>query len=165
MARIELEIEDTAQRMTLKAMLEAEGHTIAPANPEVVFHDSIERARSEAANVPTILLATASQIPEAVRAMQEGVWGYLFVPLQAGEAGLMVRRALSSQPGAAAAAETPAEGELKTLEQIELDYIKQVLRACKHNQARAARVLGIGRNTLWRKLKKVQTTVEGDAPE
>ena len=164
MARIELEIEDTAQRMTLKAMLEAEGHTIAPANPEVVFHDSIERARSEAANVPTILLATASQIPEAVRAMQEGVWGYLFVPLQAGEAGLMVRRALSSQPGAAAA-ETPAEGELKTLEQIELDYIKQVLRACKHNQARAARVLGIGRNTLWRKLKKVQTTVEGDAPE
>ena len=54
---------------------------------------------------------------------------------------------------------------LKTLEQIELDYIQQVLRACKHNQARAARVLGIGRNTLWRKLKKVQTTVEGDAPE
>ncbi len=164
MARIELEIEDTAQRMTLKAMLEAEGHTIAPADPEVVFYDSVERARSESANVPTILLATASQIPEAVRAMQEGVWGYLFVPLQAGEAGLMVLRALASQPGAAEA-ETLAEGELKTLEQVELDYIKHVVRACKHNQARAARVLGIGRNTLWRKLKKVQGTVKGDAPE
>ncbi len=164
MARIQLEIGDTAQRMTLKAMLEAEGHTIAPADPEVVFHDSIERARPEAANVPTIVLATASQIPEAVRAMHEGVWGYLFIPLQAGEAGLMVRRALASQPGVPDA-EAPAEGELRTLEQIELDYIKQVVRACKFNQARAARVLGIGRNTLWRKLKKAQPAVKGDAPD
>ena len=164
MARIQLEIEDTAQRMTLKAMLEADGHTITPADPEVLFCDSMERARAEAANVPTIVLATASQIPEALRAMQEGVWGYVFLPMQAGEAGLMVRRALASRPGAPES-ETPAEGDLKTLEQIELDYIKQVVRACKYNQARAARVLGIGRNTLWRKLKKAQPAVEGDAPD
>ena len=164
MARIQLEIEDTAQRMTLKAMLEAEGHTIAPVDPEVVFHDSVEKARSESGNVPTVVLATASQIPEAVRAMQEGVWGYVFVPLQAREAGLMVCRALASQPGGPQE-EMPAEGELKTLEQIEFDYIKQVVRACKYNQARAARVLGIGRNTLWRKLKKVQAAVEGEAPD
>ncbi len=162
MARIQLEIEDTAQHMTLKAMLEAEGHTIAPADPEIVFHDSIEKARSESANVPTIVLATASQIPDAVRAMQDGVWGYLFIPMQSGEAGLMVRRALASQPGTPEA-ETPVEVGLKTLEEIELDYIRQVVRACKHNQARAARVLGIGRNTLWRKLKKVEAAVEGDA--
>lgn len=164
MARIQLEIEDTAQRMTLKAMLEAEGHTFGPADPEVVFHDSIEKARSESGNVPTVVLATASQIPDAVRAMQEGVWGYLFVPLQAGEAGLMVQRALARRRGSPEV-ETPAEGEFKSLEQIELDYIKHVVRACKFNQARAARILGIGRNTLWRKLKKVQAATDGDAPD
>lgn len=164
MARIRLEIEDAAQRMTLKAVLEAEGHILVAVDPEVVFHDSIERARAEAGSVPTIVLATASQIPEAVRAMQEGVWGYIFIPLQAGESGQMVRRALAMQPGASGA-ETSAEGELKTLEQVEFDYIRQVVRACKHNQARAARVLGIGRNTLWRKLKKTQTAVKEEAPE
>ena len=164
MARIQLEIEDAAQRMTLKAVLEAKGHTLVAADPEVVFHDSIERARSEAGRVPSIVLATASQIPEAVRAMQEGVWGYIFVPLQADEAGQMVRRAVASQRGASGE-DGSAEGNLKTLEQVEQDYIEQVVRACKHNQARAARVLGIGRNTLWRKLKKTSTAVKEDAPE
>ena len=164
MARIQLKIEDAAQRMTLKAVLEAEGHTLVSADPEIVFHDSIERAQAEVGNAPTIVLATASQIPEAVRAMRAGVWGYVFLPLQGGEAGQMVRRVLASQRGAPEA-QGAADGELKTLEQVELDYIHQVVRACKHNQARAARVLGIGRNTLWRKLKKVQAIVEGDASD
>ncbi len=165
MARVRLEIEDTAQRMTLKAMLEAEGHTIAPEDPQLVFSGTIEGALSKPAGVPTIVLAMASQVPDAVRAMRKGVWGYLFVPLQAGEAGLMVRRALSDHPGSEVK-EADVVEEMGTLEQIELDYIQVVVRACKHNQARAARVLGIGRNTLWRKLKKSRGPAdEGDAPE
>lgn len=159
MARIRVEIEDTIQRMTLKAMLEAGGHMIAPEDPEVVFSDSIEGALSKPAGVPTIVLATASQVPDAVRAMQKGVWGYLFVPLQAGEAGLLVQRALAAQPGGEMK-EADAVEAMKTLDQVELDYIREVVRACKHNQARAARVLGIGRNTLWRKLKKGRGPVE-----
>ena len=164
MARIRLEIEDSAQRMTLKAMLEAGGHTIAPEDPEVVFNDSIEGALSKPAGVPTIVLATASQIPDAVRAMRKGIWGYLFVPLQASEAGLVVQRALASQ-ARGEVKEADAVEAMRTLEQVELDYIREVVRACKHNQARAARVLGIGRNTLWRKLKKGRGPVEGDAPD
>ncbi len=164
MSRIRLEIEDTAQRMTLKAMLEAGGHTIALEDPEVVFNDSIEGALSKSAGVPTIVLATASQVPDAVRAMRKGVWGYLFVPLQASEAGLVVQRALAAKPSGEVK-EADAVEAMRTLEQVELDYIREVVRACKHNQARAARVLGIGRNTLWRKLKKGRGPVEGDAPD
>ncbi|MDK1020362.1 MAG: helix-turn-helix domain-containing protein [Candidatus Hydrogenedentes bacterium] len=164
MARVRLEIEDTAQHMTLKAMLEAEGHTIAPEDPEVVFNDSIEGALSKPAGVPTIVLATASQISDAVRAMQKGVWGYLFVPLRAGEAGLMVQRALAAQ-ARGEVKQADAVEAMRTLEQVELDYIREVVRACKHNQARAARVLGIGRNTLWRKLKKGRGPVEGDGQD
>jgi two-component system response regulator HydG len=37
-----------------------------------------------------------------------------------------------------------------------MEHIQRVLRVCKHNQAKAARILGIGRNTLWRKLKRGQ---------
>jgi len=42
---------------------------------------------------------------------------------------------------------------LVTLEEVEREHIGRVLEACTGNRAEAARVLGIGRNTLWRKLR------------
>ena len=46
-----------------------------------------------------------------------------------------------------------AEGPLGTLEQVEREHILRVLDACGGSQSEAARVLGIARNTLWRKLR------------
>ena len=43
--------------------------------------------------------------------------------------------------------------ELRSLKSVERDYIVYVLEACGGNRSEAARVLGIGRNTLLRKLK------------
>jgi ActR/RegA family two-component response regulator len=79
--------------------------------------------------------------------MREGVWGYVFVPLQPGEAVMAVQRAT-------AGGSAPAAEDLRRLEDVEMEHIVRVLRKCKNNQAKAARMLGIGRNTLWRKLKK-----------
>jgi DNA-binding NtrC family response regulator len=42
---------------------------------------------------------------------------------------------------------------LRSLADVEQEHILAVLRACQGIQADAARVLGIGRNTLWRKLR------------
>jgi two-component system response regulator HydG len=50
-------------------------------------------------------------------------------------------------------AATAGGGPLRTLAQVEREYILAVVRACHGNQSEAARVLGIGRNTLWRKLE------------
>jgi len=44
----------------------------------------------------------------------------------------------------------------KTLKEMESDYIKIVLRSTGGNRARAARILGIGPATLWRKLKEIK---------
>lgn len=41
----------------------------------------------------------------------------------------------------------------KTLEEVELDYIREVLMACEGNRVRAAEVLGISPTTIWRKLQ------------
>lgn len=41
---------------------------------------------------------------------------------------------------------------LSTLAQVEQEHVLAVLRACHGVQAEAARILGIGRTTLWRKL-------------
>lgn len=145
MARIQLSIEDGPQRMTLQATLESAGHSIVDTGADVLFTSSADTALRRARDTRVILLATASGVPEAVRAMREGVWGYVFVPLQPGEAVMSVERALAS-------ATSPGE-DLRSLEDVELEHIRRVLRKCKNNQAKAARMLGIGRNTLWRKLR------------
>ena len=49
-----------------------------------------------------------------------------------------------------------SQQESLTLAEAEQRFILDTLRRCKYNQARAARMLGIGRNTLWRKLKQAR---------
>jgi DNA-binding NtrC family response regulator len=63
-----------------------------------------------------------------------------------------------------AAAQAP-QGALRTLAQAEKEHVLTVLRACHGIQADAARVLGIGRNTLWRKLRAYgEAEGGGDGP-
>ena len=60
-----------------------------------------------------------------------------------------------SLPARAAQAPTGGGYPVGTpLEQVELDHIKRTLEACDGNRTEAARMLGIGRNTLARKLKE-----------
>jgi DNA-binding NtrC family response regulator len=47
-----------------------------------------------------------------------------------------------------------APGPLKTLEEKEAEYIQEVLKACGGNQTEAAKVLGISRTSLWRRISK-----------
>jgi len=60
-------------------------------------------------------------------------------------------------PGAAAAtpAPAPAAAPLRSLAEVERDHILATLDACGGSPSSAARVLGIGRNTLWRKLRRL----------
>jgi DNA-binding NtrC family response regulator len=44
--------------------------------------------------------------------------------------------------------------EIRTLEEVERDYIAAALRALGGNRAKAAEKLGIGAATLYRKLKQ-----------
>jgi len=47
----------------------------------------------------------------------------------------------------------PAMVDLRSLAEVERDHILSVVAACQGSPSEAARVLGIGRNTLWRKLR------------
>jgi len=173
MAIVWLHIEDTTDRLTLKAILESEGHQAGGTESEVAIADAPERAEALASRMPTLLLSTAAELPRAVEAMRRGVFGYILRPFQPGEAGLMVARALETahRAGQGAAAntepvlETPAAGqELVSLAAVEREHIERVLRACRNNHTRAANILGIGRNTLWRKLKKYEAEDQSRPP-
>jgi two-component system, NtrC family, response regulator HydG len=49
-----------------------------------------------------------------------------------------------------------------TLEEQEKNYIKWVLDKCEGNKTRAARIMGIDRVSLWRKIKRFGLEPEGD---
>lgn len=151
MARVQLRVHDEAPRLTLKTLLESDGHTIVERDPNIVLTDDVDYAIRAASSTPSLVLAAASQIGGAVAAMRNGVYGYIFVPFLPGEAALMINRALEGSW-----ASKDSSSEIAPLELVEAEHILRVLRMCKHNQAKAARILGIGRNTLWRKLKKIR---------
>jgi DNA-binding NtrC family response regulator len=164
MARIALYIDDLPNRFTMKAMLEAEGHIIAETrrgDADLVIADDCAAAIREARRRPALCLAAASQIPAAVEAMQQGVFGYIFLPLQPGEAAVMVSRALEGA-GRKDTGPVAPPVENQALAEVEKQHILDTLHRCRHNQARTARQLGIGRNTLWRKLKKYGMQEESD---
>jgi two-component system response regulator HydG len=56
-------------------------------------------------------------------------------------------------PSAPTAATSRPFDDGRSLAEVEREHIERVLAACGGAQAEAARVLGIGRNTLWRKLQ------------
>jgi len=53
----------------------------------------------------------------------------------------------------------PGDGENRfpTLLEVEQEYVQRVLAHVAGNRSRAAQVLGIGRVSLWRKLKRLES--------
>lgn len=146
MARIELRIDNPANRMVLKSMLDADGHETVSSEPELLFCDDLALAATLTDRAPVIVAVQAAEIPGAVRAMRHGVYGYILVPFQPGEASMMVNRAMAAGIPKHAA-------PMRSMDEVEKEHILEVYRRCKRNCAEASRVLGMGRNTVWRKLK------------
>ena len=47
------------------------------------------------------------------------------------------------------------EGDIRTLDEVIEEYMLYALRLCKGNTVEAARLLDIGRSTLYRRMKKI----------
>ncbi len=148
MARVLLDIDDSMNHHTLASILKADGHSVVAAEADVIITDDALAAIPHARTAPTLVLTMASGLRAVVAAMRQGVYGYIFLPLQEGETELMVRRAL----GGATSSSPPMPSTLAEMERL---HIRTALEYCHNNRAQAARLLGIGRNTLWRKLKSL----------
>ncbi len=152
MPRIKLEIHQPLNEFTLKTILEAHGYIVADDVPDVVITDDYSSALKYASALPTLVLATAQQIPQAVELMRRGVYGYIFIPFQPGEANMMIERAL----GLWSIGKKQGKTKSPSLTELENELILKTLAECHFNRSETARRLGIGRNTLWRKLKKIK---------
>jgi two-component system response regulator HydG len=61
---------------------------------------------------------------------------------------------LSPRAATRAATPAPPRAHLRPLAEVEREHVLRVVEACGGSQVEAARILGIGRNTLWRKLRR-----------
>jgi two-component system response regulator RegA len=93
-------------------------------------------------------------IANAIEAVRQGALDYLTKPVDVDQ----ILASLARGPSARGAGEGPnpteaaARRRAPSLERVEWEHIQRVLADCDGNVSRAARVLGIHRRTLQRKL-------------
>ena len=170
MALILLVEDEKLLRWALEQQLKRAGHTVLAApdlatavvhpesrQPDVVLLDlglpdghgldfyATNRERLEGSVV--IGMPALGQVGEAVRAMKLGALDYLGRPVQVED---LLQAFLGK--GLATGAEKGADSQ--TLARREREYVEWVLAACDGNISRAARQLGLHRQSLQRKLRK-----------
>lgn len=164
MANVELYIDDPSLRETVRLLLERAGHHVQDHGGDVLLAQSPRHARALMdRHRPVLMFAGVADVAEAVTVMRAGAFGYVLLPLQAGELELMVSRAAASgnalppatpdAPAASGSAVPLPDATPSPLRHLEREAILAALKACGGNRSHAARRLGIGRNTLWRKMR------------
>jgi two-component system response regulator RegA len=111
--------------------------------------DVIQELRAIDSSMTIIVLTGYGSIPTAISAMKKGADHYLSKPADADQI-LAVYDTLRSAPGdAPGAPET-----VPTLARVEWEHMQRVIADCDGNISQAARLLGIHRRSLQRKLTK-----------
>lgn len=107
----------------------------------------IQALRERCPNARIVLATGYASIATAVDAMRRGAWHYLPKPFDLDS---LLRR-FGDAPDAVPAdiAETPP-----TLRRLSWEHVQRVLADCEGNVSAAARVLGVDRRTLQRRLAK-----------
>ncbi len=103
--------------------------------------------RGKCPDIEILVLTGYGSIATAIDAVRLGAKDYLTKPADADQ----ILSAFGLQEGVGEDEEEDAEG-VPSLERVEWEHIQRVLADCEGNISKAARVLGIHRRTLQRKL-------------
>ncbi len=111
--------------------------------------DAIQELRAIDSSIAIIVLTGYGSIPTAISAVKKGADHYLSKPADADQI-LAVYDALRSAPNETM--EVP--DTVPTLARVEWEHMQRVIEDCAGNISQAARLLGIHRRSLQRKLSK-----------
>ncbi len=111
--------------------------------------EALRALRGLAPEARCLILTGYGSIATALEAVRLGAWDYLTKPADADQ----ILHALSRDP-AAPADEAHPPLEPPSLERLEWEHIQRVLTECGGNISQAARLLGLHRRSLQRKLGK-----------
>jgi two-component system, response regulator RegA len=117
--------------------------------PDVSGIDLIPRLAAALPGVRIVVLTGYGSIATAVEAMRRGANDYLTKPADVDQ--ILGALGLAAPPPPSHDVE-PDEGSAPSLERVEWEHIQRVLSDCSGNVTQAARVLGVHRRTLQRKL-------------
>jgi two-component system response regulator RegA len=106
--------------------------------------DALDLLRREVPGIVCIVLTGYGSIATAVEAVRRGAFDYLTKPVDADD--VLRAFAASGEEDEETAASVPS------LHRVEWEHIQRVLSDCGGNVSRAARLLGLHRRTLQRKL-------------
>jgi two-component system response regulator RegA len=109
--------------------------------------DALRELRTIAPSARSLILTGYGSIATALEAVRLGAWDYLTKPADADQ----IIAALSRDP---LAQEASLELEPPSLDRLEWEHIQRVLSDCGGNVSQAAKILGLHRRSLQRKLQK-----------
>jgi DNA-binding NtrC family response regulator len=127
-----------------------------------------QRLHGERPQLPVVVMTAYGDLQSALAALRAGAFDFISKPFSteqllaalergltsAGESSIVVRLATTPEADGAAGPEDAPEQPYPSLETIERRHIRLVLEALAWNKAEAARILGIDRATLYRKLRR-----------
>jgi two-component system response regulator RegA len=124
--------------------------------------DLLARVRALNPNVVAIVLTRYPSVAAAVHAIRMGFQDYLAKPIEARRiAALFGATPPSAAPRDGAANDVfEADDEPASLARVEWEHIHTVLLDCRGNISEAARVLGLHRRSLQRKLRRLGPPLE-----
>jgi len=111
--------------------------------------DVVQELRAIDSSMTIIVLTGYGSIPTAISAMKKGADHYLSKPADADQILAVYETLRSAVSGAPEVPET-----VPTLARVEWEHMQRVIADCDGNISQAARLLGIHRRSLQRKLSK-----------
>ena len=104
----------------------------------------LQAIRKHYPEIPVVLITAYADVQLAVRGLKRGAADFITKPWDNDELLRKLKDVLE------------ASDEVATLDEVEADHIRRALDRCHGNLSKAADLLGITRQTLYNKMKKLQ---------
>ena len=104
----------------------------------------LQAIRKHHPEIPVVLITAYADVQLAVRGLKRGAADFITKPWDNDELVRKLKDVLE------------ASGEVATLDEVEAGHIRRALDRCHGNLSKAADLLGVTRQTLYNKMKKLQ---------
>jgi DNA-binding NtrC family response regulator len=145
---------------TAEALLNALNRTtpavvcIDPSLPGMSGLQAVPLIRAHSPNIGVVMVSSDQHVRGVVQALRAGAWDYLTKPIDGESLVHCVGQTIRDRASKESPRVTSELSASMTLDQLERHAIEAALKRTRGNVTQAMKQLGIGRTTLYRKLKR-----------
>lgn len=127
---------------------------IDPSLPGMSGLQAVPLIRAHSPNISVVMVSGDQHVRGVVQALRAGAWDYLTKPIDGETLVQCVSQAIRDQANKGANRSAAELNTAMTLDELERQAIEAALKRTRGNVTQAMKQLGIGRTTLYRKLKR-----------